>query len=79
MTDATTIRILQAIGIDPAKCGQESHLETAKTMNVPKFISGTVQYVEGYYTAAIAIYDTKSGDILSTVTIESESWLRVQP
>ncbi len=74
MTGDTTLRILTDSGIDPSKCGEGScHLDTAKTMNVDKFISGAVQYAEGTYTASIRLIDTKSGDILASVQIEAET------
>ena len=74
MTGDTTLRILQDNGIDASKCGEGScHLDTAKTMNVDKFISGAVQYAEGTYTASIRLMDTKTGRILASTRLESET------
>jgi hypothetical protein len=74
LTGETTIKLLTDNGIDPAQCGEGScHLDTAKQMNVEKFISGTVQHFEGVYTASIRLIDTKTGNILASVRVESET------
>ena len=74
MTGETTLRILTDSGIDPAKCGEGScHLDTAKQMNVGKFISGAVQYSEGGYTASIRLIDTMTGNILASARLESKT------
>gem|GEM_PF-1942924 len=74
MTGETTLKILTDNGIDPGKCGEGScHLDTAKSMNVEKFISGAVQYSEGGYTASVRLIDTKSGNILASARLESDT------
>ena len=74
MTGETTLKILSDTGIDPSKCGEGScHLDTAKQMNVEKFISGSVQFFEGSYTASVRLIDTKSGNILAPVRLEGKT------
>ncbi len=74
MTGETTLKILTDNGIDASRCGEGScHLDTAKQMNVEKFISGAVQFSEGTYTASVRLIDTKSGNILASARLESET------
>ena len=74
MTGETTLRILTDSGIDLSKCGEGScHLDTAKQMNVEKFISGAVQYFEGAYTGSVRLIDTKTGNILASARVEGKT------
>jgi Sulfatase-modifying factor enzyme 1/PEGA domain len=74
MTGETTLKILTDSGIDPSKCVDGScHLDTAKQMNVEKFISGGVQFFEGAYTASVRLIDTKSGNILASTRLEGKT------
>jgi len=74
MTGETTLKILTDNGIDPTKCFQGScQLDTAKEMNVEKFITGAVQYFEGAYTASIRLIDTRTGNILASVRLEGKT------
>jgi formylglycine-generating enzyme required for sulfatase activity len=74
MTGETTFKILTDNGIDPSKCGEGScHLDTAKQMNVEKFISGAVQFFEGAYTGSVRLIDTRSGNILASARIEGKT------
>jgi formylglycine-generating enzyme required for sulfatase activity len=72
LSGETTIKKLEDNGVDPSKCGDGScHLETARMMTVPMFISGSIQFIEGTYTASIRLIDTKSGQILAATSFES--------
>lgn len=68
LSGETTIKKLEDNDVDPNKC---CHLETARMMTVPMFVSGSIQFIEGTYTASIRLIDTKSGQILAATSFES--------
>jgi formylglycine-generating enzyme required for sulfatase activity len=74
LTGETMLQVLVDSGVDPTKCGDEScHLGSARKLNVEKFISGAVQFVDGQFTASIRLIDTKSGRILASMIVEGKT------
>ncbi len=70
LNGATTIQILVDNGIDPTQCGQgSSQLAQARQLEVNKFVSGVVQYVDGNLAASIRLEDTRSGRTLATAEL----------
>lgn len=74
LTGETTLSVIRDNGIDPAHCGEgDCALAGARELKVDLFISGTVQYDEGEFTASIRLIDTKTGRIAATERLEGSS------
>jgi formylglycine-generating enzyme required for sulfatase activity len=74
LTGETTLQVLVDSGVDPSKCGDEScHLGSARKLNVEKFISGGVQFVDAEFTASVRLIDTKTGRIIGSVDLEGKT------
>ena len=72
LSGETTLKKLKDNGIDPTQCDDQGcHLETAQNMTVPMFISGSVQYVEGTFTASIRLIESATGKQLAATHFES--------
>jgi formylglycine-generating enzyme required for sulfatase activity len=74
LTGETTLQVLQDNGVDAEKCGdQKCLLSWAKEIKAEKFLSGSVQWVEGSYTASVRLIDTASGRILASERVEGQT------
>jgi putative endopeptidase len=67
LTGENTLQVLVDNGVDPTKCGdQNCHLSMAREIKAERFLSGTIQYVDGEFTASIRLIDTRTGRILAS-------------
>lgn len=74
LSGENTLALLADNGIDPDKvCETECALETARELSAELFISGTMALTEGYYTAFIRLYESKSGKQLGYLNLEGET------
>jgi formylglycine-generating enzyme required for sulfatase activity len=70
MTGETTLQLLRINNINPEACEGSCHLETAQRISADRFISGSVQWSDGEFTASIRLIDTATGRILASQRLE---------
>lgn len=67
MSGENTIQILIDNGVDPSKCGDTAcHLSMAREIKADKFLSGTVQWVDGEFSASFRLIDSRTGRIVAS-------------
>lgn len=74
LTGETTLAILAENGIDPEQaCETSCALDTARQLSAELFISGTVAFTEGFFTAFIRLYDSRTGQQKGSLELEGKT------
>lgn len=79
LTGETTLQVLTDNGIRPEDCAEQTcHLSVAREIKASIFLSGSVQQVEGQYTASIRVFDTRTGRALAVASLMGKSVLELR-